>query len=691
MISSTDGGKTFKGIDQRGVHGDHHAILIDPKSPQRVVIGNDGGDQRLVRPRRDLVEAEQPARRTVHDHRRRQRRPLQHRRRPAGQRRHARPVELPRRKDATRRRGEPIYGGDGSCVAIDPKDSNVVYAASQFGVRGAAEPEDRRARSGSRPRPELSAKKKEKPLRYNWISALHALAALARHPLFRHQPPLPFLRPRRHVDRDLRGPDVQPRAGRRPVRHDHDDRRVAEAVRRHLRRAPTRARSGAPATAARRGPDLSPGSRRTSGSRGSSLRASTREPSTSRRTVIATTSSRRTSSVPPTTERPGARSRPAFPPSRSTPSARTRRRSTSSTSGRDSGVFVSLDRGARGSRWRAGFPASPVHDLAVAAARRRPRRRHARPQRLRRRRGAAAQAEGRPADRRRSRRSRSSRSRSAFGTGTASTPTSPGPATSPSCGSRTGQRTGQPVKIRSSTRTGVSGRSSTGRSRRGMNVVEYDLSADPKLADAAEAKAREKALTKEKDEGRRTDDKDEDRTEAGSEAGRIAGGERRRPAGRRTRTRTTTSRPKARDGAAPPRAPKQAARPGARQAARRPAPRDAQALPPPGQVHRSRSAPAETARGEDPSERCRPSEAAPVSRRIGLTATSPDPAAASARPGGSSPDRREEELTGRRPRRAKSGVEDGMGTVPALAKIPVTTLQIIDRPRYRPRAWESPS
>ena len=41
--TSTDGGKTWKGIGGRGVHGDYHAILIDPKAPQRLAIGNDGG------------------------------------------------------------------------------------------------------------------------------------------------------------------------------------------------------------------------------------------------------------------------------------------------------------------------------------------------------------------------------------------------------------------------------------------------------------------------------------------------------------------------------------------------------------------------------------------------------------------------------------------------------------------------
>ncbi len=62
-----------------------------------------------------------------------------------------------------------IYGGDGSCVVIDPKDPNVVYAALQFGIAARLNVKTGE-RASIRPRPELSAKKKEKPLRYNWIT-----------------------------------------------------------------------------------------------------------------------------------------------------------------------------------------------------------------------------------------------------------------------------------------------------------------------------------------------------------------------------------------------------------------------------------------------------------------------------------------------------------------------------------------
>jgi len=62
-----------------------------------------------------------------------------------------------------------IHGGDGSCIAVDPKDPNTVYAASQFGNASRLDLKAG-AREKIRPRPELSARRKEKPLRYNWVA-----------------------------------------------------------------------------------------------------------------------------------------------------------------------------------------------------------------------------------------------------------------------------------------------------------------------------------------------------------------------------------------------------------------------------------------------------------------------------------------------------------------------------------------
>lgn len=42
LRESIDGGKTSRVID-RGVHPDHHALWIDPRNPERIIQGNDGG------------------------------------------------------------------------------------------------------------------------------------------------------------------------------------------------------------------------------------------------------------------------------------------------------------------------------------------------------------------------------------------------------------------------------------------------------------------------------------------------------------------------------------------------------------------------------------------------------------------------------------------------------------------------
>jgi hypothetical protein len=43
ILKSKDGGKTFTSIDGENVHSDHHALWIDPKDPNHLINGNDGG------------------------------------------------------------------------------------------------------------------------------------------------------------------------------------------------------------------------------------------------------------------------------------------------------------------------------------------------------------------------------------------------------------------------------------------------------------------------------------------------------------------------------------------------------------------------------------------------------------------------------------------------------------------------
>ncbi len=43
ILKSKDGGKTFTSISAENVHADHHALWINPKNPNHIVNGNDGG------------------------------------------------------------------------------------------------------------------------------------------------------------------------------------------------------------------------------------------------------------------------------------------------------------------------------------------------------------------------------------------------------------------------------------------------------------------------------------------------------------------------------------------------------------------------------------------------------------------------------------------------------------------------
>jgi photosystem II stability/assembly factor-like uncharacterized protein len=43
LFKSTDGGRSFKGLEWENLHGDHHGLWIDPEDPDRLINVNDGG------------------------------------------------------------------------------------------------------------------------------------------------------------------------------------------------------------------------------------------------------------------------------------------------------------------------------------------------------------------------------------------------------------------------------------------------------------------------------------------------------------------------------------------------------------------------------------------------------------------------------------------------------------------------
>lgn len=167
---STDGGKTWKNMDKRNVHADHHALWINPKRDSHLINGNDGGVNITYDNGENWFKANTP---------------------PVGQFYsitvdNAKPYnvygglqdngvwylpsENPRNSFANSGLGladgieKNIGGGDGMQVQVDLRDNLTTYYGSQFGNYART---NRLTKEGTKritPRHELG----EKPLRFNW-------------------------------------------------------------------------------------------------------------------------------------------------------------------------------------------------------------------------------------------------------------------------------------------------------------------------------------------------------------------------------------------------------------------------------------------------------------------------------------------------------------------------------------------
>lgn len=163
---STDSGKTFKNIDGRNVHSDHHAIWINPNKDSHIINDNDGGINITYDDGKVWFKANSI---------------------PVGQ---YYSIEVDEAKpynvygglqdngvwygpSATNLNAEWfnsggdgfkfITGGDGMMVQVDTRDNATFYAGSQFGAYARTN-KNNEQRKQIRPRHQLG----ETPLRYNW-------------------------------------------------------------------------------------------------------------------------------------------------------------------------------------------------------------------------------------------------------------------------------------------------------------------------------------------------------------------------------------------------------------------------------------------------------------------------------------------------------------------------------------------
>ncbi len=136
ILKSKDGGKTYKSISAENVHADHHALWINPKNPNHLVNGNDGGVNITYDDGENWIKANQPSVGQFY----------------AINVDHEKPYNVygglqdngvwvgsvNTKEDVSWHQNghypwKSIMGGDGMQVQIDNRDSNIVYTGFQFG------------------------------------------------------------------------------------------------------------------------------------------------------------------------------------------------------------------------------------------------------------------------------------------------------------------------------------------------------------------------------------------------------------------------------------------------------------------------------------------------------------------------------------------------------------------------------
>ncbi|AXT57247.1 glycosyl hydrolase [Aquimarina sp. AD1] len=166
ILKSKDGGATYKSISAENVHADHHSLWINPKNPNHLINGNDGGVNITYDDGENWIKANQPSVGQFY----------------AINVDHEKPYNVygglqdngvwvgsvtAQENVSWHQSGhypwESIMGGDGMQVQIDNRNSNVVYTGFQFGNYFRLN-RDTDEQTYIQPKHELG----ESPYRFNW-------------------------------------------------------------------------------------------------------------------------------------------------------------------------------------------------------------------------------------------------------------------------------------------------------------------------------------------------------------------------------------------------------------------------------------------------------------------------------------------------------------------------------------------
>lgn len=166
LLFSENGGKSLEIIDAANVHGDHHVVWVNPKNPNHIINGNDGGVNISYDNGKHWTTCNSNAVGQFYAVNVDDQEPynvyggLQDNGVWVGPSNYQ---ESPEWLREGKYAYERIYGGDGMQVQIDKRNSNIVYTGSQYGEYARI---DRSANKQMDITPK--SKKGEESFRYNW-------------------------------------------------------------------------------------------------------------------------------------------------------------------------------------------------------------------------------------------------------------------------------------------------------------------------------------------------------------------------------------------------------------------------------------------------------------------------------------------------------------------------------------------
>ena len=175
LIKSNDSGKSWMSIDYENMHGDYHALWVNPNKSGHLIVGNDGGINISYDDGENWMKFNSPSVGQFYDINVDMKEPYN----VYGGFQDNGVWMGPSNYQASLRwhsTGEYpwkfIYGGDGMQTEIDYRDNETVYTGSQFGNYSRVN-----TRTGERKRITPSHKLGERPYRWNWESPIY----LSRH------------------------------------------------------------------------------------------------------------------------------------------------------------------------------------------------------------------------------------------------------------------------------------------------------------------------------------------------------------------------------------------------------------------------------------------------------------------------------------------------------------------------------